>query len=578
MKKNLLLFLITLSANLHAVEQTVNWQKQFSEGNYYSGEQHLHYPSIDEDGVIYLIIDGKVNALNSVDGSIIWTNHDVNTTQHSSTGSSINDYFYGSHQLVLGSDNILYTITRKYSPVNNSWKGKNYATYLVSINKFNGEVIDRLLISSLVYNNSYDNINSILFHNNHIIINHYIYFSTFEGKLKFIRNVGQTSYSNFSHTFLGFTDELAIFYKDGHLFAQNRITGLTEWTNHIFGYGNANGSIGKDGNLYFLLGYNLYSVETESGKINYTTQISLDSFLDHDSIINGENNRGWVSGYILNLSNKNIYLRFTHFANDTKDLILKINKYTGDLLAKKGSDEYNYQEGLRHYVRAIYENDNNIGVINRGEVRIYQKIEDLFTNDYDSYPYSLINDGENMFIFNDVNITSFKMQNISINFNKKFASSNYSFPDTSIKYESNELVSIDDNESVYVSTYTPQHTDSSNSENSSGGTDTSNGGRSDYSSDPNYIADFIATNALDYGFAPLVELTSTGATPHTNGWYYQPTWGWMWTSESIFPYVYRSDTEGKTAGWMYFKEGSGSPIYFYSYSDQKWTLLKESTD
>ena len=578
MKKNLLLFLITLSANLLAVEYTVNWQKQFSEGNYYRYGKHLYYAQIDERGIIYLTIDGKVNALSSVDGSIIWTNHEVNaTSQWYNGGTSGPHYSSYSQPLALGNDNCLYTISVEFTPVDEYPFTQIFATYLVAINKFDGSIINRLLISTLIPHNGYDTVSSIVVHNNHILINEKIYISFLNGKFKYIRNIGSSDFWS-SSRFLGFTDNLAIFYSEGHLFAEDRVSGQVEWTNHIFKGHIYGGHIDEVGNLYFISGNLLYSVDSQSGKINYTTQISMNSsFLNLDSIINGEETRGGTQTSIIGFSSENIFLQTKNTAGDSyKSFVLKINKITGNLLAKK-SAEYD--------IYRYHEIDDTIETISHGGgIRFYQNSDNLDSNHsaYIDLGGTYLTNGKNIFIVNDTNITSLTVPNLLIDNNHHsfyaFTSSNYTFPDTSIKYEANSSNTVENNESIFFSVHTPQNTDSSNSGSSSGGTDTSNGGSSDYSSDPNYIADFIATNALDYGYAPLVELTSTGATPHTNGWYYQPTWGWMWTSESIFPYVYRSDTEGKTAGWMYFKEGSGSPIYFYSYEDQKWTLLKESTD
>jgi len=65
------------------------------------------------------------------------------------------------------------------------------------------------------------------------------------------------------------------------------------------------------------------------------------------------------------------------------------------------------------------------------------------------------------------------------------------------------------------------------------------------------------------------------ATPHTYQWYYQPQWGWIWTNEKIFPYVYRSSADGQTAGWLYFSQKSANPIRFYDYAAKKWVTLGE---
>ena len=67
----------------------------------------------------------------------------------------------------------------------------------------------------------------------------------------------------------------------------------------------------------------------------------------------------------------------------------------------------------------------------------------------------------------------------------------------------------------------------------------------------------------------------TNATPHTYGWYFQPDWGWIWTSEKTFPYVYLAGGNGKSAGWLMFREGSADPVYFYSFAEKKWVTLGE---
>ena len=86
--------------------------------------------------------------------------------------------------------------------------------------------------------------------------------------------------------------------------------------------------------------------------------------------------------------------------------------------------------------------------------------------------------------------------------------------------------------------------------------------------------DVIKSNATAFGLAPIEEMTATGATPHTNGWYYQPDWGWLWTKAKTFPYVYRASTGGKQPGWLYFREGSAPP-YFHNYATGTWSKLGE---
>jgi len=89
------------------------------------------------------------------------------------------------------------------------------------------------------------------------------------------------------------------------------------------------------------------------------------------------------------------------------------------------------------------------------------------------------------------------------------------------------------------------------------------------------VIDAVKANAAAFGLAPIEQLTASGATPYTYEWYYQPDWGWLWTSKSTFPYVYRSSTGGQQEGWLYFREGTASPIHFYSYEESKWVTLGE---
>lgn len=75
--------------------------------------------------------------------------------------------------------------------------------------------------------------------------------------------------------------------------------------------------------------------------------------------------------------------------------------------------------------------------------------------------------------------------------------------------------------------------------------------------------------------APPSDENGTSNVPYTFGWYFQPDWGWMWTSPRTFPYVYRHSFEEGVSGWLYFQAGSSTTLSFYSYSDRKWVKLGE---
>ena len=88
----------------------------------------------------------------------------------------------------------------------------------------------------------------------------------------------------------------------------------------------------------------------------------------------------------------------------------------------------------------------------------------------------------------------------------------------------------------------------------------------------------VKTNPSMYGLTPfLPELpvfeTSDKSRTTTSQWHYQPEWGWLWTNEKIFPYVYLAGTGSKTPGWYYLPEVSSKSRSFYSYAKEEWTTF-----
>ena len=49
--------------------------------------------------------------------------------------------------------------------------------------------------------------------------------------------------------------------------------------------------------------------------------------------------------------------------------------------------------------------------------------------------------------------------------------------------------------------------------------------------------------------------------PYTNGWYYTPEDGWLWTNDETFPFIFRH----KDGGWLYFY-GSDEKSFFFDYN------------
>ena len=62
---------------------------------------------------------------------------------------------------------------------------------------------------------------------------------------------------------------------------------------------------------------------------------------------------------------------------------------------------------------------------------------------------------------------------------------------------------------------------------------------------------------------PPISVSPT--TPYTEGWFFVPDHGWLYTSRTIYPYFF----DGATNGWMYFLSGYELPR-FYHYGTKSW--------
>jgi hypothetical protein len=80
----------------------------------------------------------------------------------------------------------------------------------------------------------------------------------------------------------------------------------------------------------------------------------------------------------------------------------------------------------------------------------------------------------------------------------------------------------------------------------------------------------VTKDAYDQMVEQLINSSDSGSTPYTDGWYYYPSRGWMYTKQSIYPYFYDSSTKA----WMYFKSGEDKPR-FYHYGTKAWVTLGE---
>lgn len=59
--------------------------------------------------------------------------------------------------------------------------------------------------------------------------------------------------------------------------------------------------------------------------------------------------------------------------------------------------------------------------------------------------------------------------------------------------------------------------------------------------------------------------------PYTDGWYFQPGLGWLWTNPSTFPFIFRQAADGEEGSWLYFSqlpEQSLKP--YWDYDLEEW--------
>ena len=71
------------------------------------------------------------------------------------------------------------------------------------------------------------------------------------------------------------------------------------------------------------------------------------------------------------------------------------------------------------------------------------------------------------------------------------------------------------------------------------------------------------------GSADYIGATDSNATHYTEGWFYHPSRGWMWTDRSAYPYFY----DATDKDWMYFQSGNDKPK-FYRYKTKTWLTVE----
>ena len=73
----------------------------------------------------------------------------------------------------------------------------------------------------------------------------------------------------------GYTDKYIYFRADGHLYAANRATGLTEWVYHFAG-NQAYTVVDERGNLFLVSPLRLISLDGETGAVNFSVNFDYD--------------------------------------------------------------------------------------------------------------------------------------------------------------------------------------------------------------------------------------------------------------------------------------------------------------
>ena len=88
-------------------------------------------------------------------------------------------------------------------------------------------------------------------------------------------------------------------------------------------------------------------------------------------------------------------------------------------------------------------------------------------------------------------------------------------------------------------------------------------GRNEILADP-YSYNLVTKLEYDQ-MAESLRMPDTNATPYTDGWFFIPDHGWLWTIKQAYPWFY----DANSSDWLYFKQGGSQPR-FYEYASKKW--------
>ena len=93
-------------------------------------------------------------------------------------------------------------------------------------------------------------------------------------------------------------------------------------------------------------------------------------------------------------------------------------------------------------------------------------------------------------------------------------------------------------------------------------------GESSVTSNPSAY-NLVTQEAYDQMMNDLMSASDSNATHYTEGWFYLPSRGWMWTNREAYPYFYDSEDND----WMYFQSGEEKPK-FYRYKTKAWLTIE----
>ena len=79
----------------------------------------------------------------------------------------------------------------------------------------------------------------------------------------------------------------------------------------------------------------------------------------------------------------------------------------------------------------------------------------------------------------------------------------------------------------------------------------------------------VTQSAYDEMMNELMSASDADTTPYSEGWFYLPNRGWLWTTRTTYPYFF----DNTSKAWMYFQSGNEKPK-FYHYGTKEWMTVE----